>query len=171
MATDLLIMCDALRVMILGDLHSVERQIAAYPEDQSVWRIAPGIANSGGNLALHIAGNLRYFIGAILGGSGYVRDRDAEFAARDLSRDALSAEIMAAIAELDAAFDRITQETLETVYPLPIRDRRLRTADFLLHLAVHLGYHLGQLDYHRRLLTPDPAVVENLSPTELPERS
>ncbi len=168
---DLLILRDALRVMIIRDLRSVERQIAAYPDDESPWRIAPGIANPGGNLVLHISGNLRHFIGAILGGSGYVRDRDAEFAVRGLSRDALSAEITATIAELDPAFDRITQETLEAAYPLPIRDRRLGTADFLLHLAVHLGYHLGQLDYHRRMLTANAAVVENLSPNELPERS
>ena len=166
---DLLIFRDAVRTMLLRELRAVERQIAAYPDDESIWKVAPGIANSAGTLALHIAGNLRHFIGAVLTGTAYVRDRDAEFNTRGLSRAELSTEIHAAIEDLDDALGKIEPAQLESVYPVAIRERRVRTADFLIHLAVHLGYHLGQMDYHRRLLTPNPKSVENLSPGELPE--
>lgn len=154
--------------MLLRELRAVDRQIAAYPDDASLWQTPAGISNSGGNLALHAAGNLRHFIGAVLGDSGYVRDRDAEFSSKGLSRDQLRAEVQAAIADIDRAFDRISAAQLEAPYPLLVRERRLRTADFLMHLAVHLGYHLGQIDYHRRILTPSPQGADAVSVLDLP---
>jgi uncharacterized damage-inducible protein DinB len=164
---DLLILRDALRVMLLRELRAIDRQIAAYPDDASVWQTPPGISNSAGTLALHAAGNLRHFIGAVLGNSGYVRNREAEFSTKGLSREALRAEVQAAITHLDRAFGSIGAAQLEVPYPLLVQERRVRTADFLAHLAVHLGYHLGQIDYHRRLLTPDPQAVAALSVAEL----
>jgi uncharacterized damage-inducible protein DinB len=86
-----------------------------------------------------------------------------------MTRADLAAEIRAAISELDDAIPRIDSAQLAKVYPTPVRERRIRTADFLVHLAVHLGYHLGQLDYHRRLLTENPQAVDTLSPGELLE--
>ncbi|HEX2719050.1 MAG TPA: hypothetical protein VHM67_15380, partial [Gemmatimonadaceae bacterium] len=82
--------------ILTRELLALRRGIEAYPDDASVWRPMPGIANVGGTLALHIAGNLQHFIGAVLGGTGYVRDRDAEFARRDVSRDEILREIDAA---------------------------------------------------------------------------
>ncbi|HEY8165045.1 MAG TPA: DUF1572 family protein [Gemmatimonadaceae bacterium] len=169
LAQDLSILRDSLHVILLRDLRAVERQIAAYPDDASLWKTAPGISNSGGTLVLHIAGNLRHFIATVLAGGKYVRDRDAEFSARGMTRADLAAEIRAAISELDDAIPRIDSAQLAKVYPTPVRERRIRTADFLVHLAVHLGYHLGQLDYHRRLLTENPQAVDTLSPGELLE--
>jgi uncharacterized damage-inducible protein DinB len=156
-------------VILIRDLRATEREIAAYPDDASVWKAAPGISNSAGTLALHIAGNLRHFIGTVLGSGKYVRDRDAEFSATGMSREDLGNEIRLTINELDEAFAKLDPARLASVYPTPIRDRRLRTADFLVHLAVHLGYHLGQIDYHRRLLTPNPQSLETLAPGELLE--
>ena len=161
----------SLRVMLFRDLRSLDDQIAAYPDDESLWKIAPGIANSAGNLALHLVGNLRHFFGATLGGSGYVRDRDTEFSTRGLSRGEVRAQVQQAINEVDAALERVTAETLGSAYPLAIGEKSVRTAEFLVHLAVHLTYHLGQIDYHRRLLTKDPKIVENVSIRVLPEAS
>jgi uncharacterized damage-inducible protein DinB len=168
---NLSILRDALRVIIIRDLRATERQIAAYPDDMSIWKTVPGISNSAGTLGLHIAGNLRHFIGTVLGGGQYVRDRDAEFSATGMSREALTSNIRAAITELEKALVKLDPAQLASVYPITIRDRRVRTADFLVHLAVHLGYHLGQIDYHRRLLTPNPESVETLTPGELPQPS
>lgn len=164
---DLLVLRDTLRIMLLRELRTLDREIAVYPEDVSVWQTPPGISNSAGTLALHMAGNLRHFIGAVLGGSGYVRDREAEFSLKNLPRSELRAEIQAAITDIEGSVDRIGFEQLEAPYPLLLRDRRVLTADFLVHLAVHLGYHLGQVDYHRRLVTQDPQVVDALSNQEL----
>jgi hypothetical protein len=115
-----------------------------------------------------MAGNLRHFIGAVLGNNGYVRDRDAEFSRAGLSRFDIRQEIGAAIGDLETAFDAIGPAQLESPYPLLIRERRINTADFLIHLAVHLGYHLGQVDYHRRLLTSEAQSVDAMSILDLP---
>jgi uncharacterized damage-inducible protein DinB len=163
------ILRDALRVMLLRELRALDREIAAYPDDESLWQTPPGISNSAGTLVLHLAGNLRHFIGAALGESGYVRNRDAEFSTKGLSRETLRAEVKATSADIEHALDRITAAQLEAPYPLLIRERRVRTADWLVHLSVHLGYHLGQIDYHRRLLTPNAEAVDAVSIHELPE--
>ena len=159
---------DSLRIVLLRDLQSLKSQIAAYPDDESIWKTAPGISNSAGNLVLHLAGNLRHFFGATLGGTGYVRDREAEFASKGISRENLQREVQSAIDDLKATFDKMNAGQFEGAYPLPVMEKRVRAADFLVHLAVHLTYHLGQIDYHRRILTADPETVENLSIRDLP---
>jgi uncharacterized damage-inducible protein DinB len=160
-------MRDALRVMFVRELHTLDREIDAYPDEESLWKSAPGISNSAGILAQHLTGNLRHFVGAVLGSTGYVRDRDAEFATRGRSKEELRAEVRQTIDELTATLDHLTPETLLAEYPLRVQERRLRTGDFLLHLSAHLGYHLGQIDYHRRLLTDSTESVGALAIGEL----
>ena len=157
----------ALRSVFIRDLTAVGREIAAYPDDASLWKTVPGVANSAGTLALHAAGNIQHFIGATLGHSGYQRDREAEFSRRDLPRTALAAEIEKAVQAVDRALPGLTPEQLYAPYPLLIAGRRVRTLDFLVHLATHLSYHLGQVDYHRRILTGGEA-VETVLPQALP---
>ena len=160
---------DALHVILIRDLRSLDAQVAAYPDDESMWKVVPGISNSGGNLALHLAGNIRHFVGATLGDTGYVRNRDAEFATKGITRDEIRGIVNAAIDETGATLARIDDSVFDSVYPLPIADRRVRTGEFLIHLAAHLTYHLGQIDYHRRILAEDPVPVENLSVKTLRE--
>ena len=154
---------------MIRDLRSLDAQVAAYPDDESMWKVVPGISNSGGNLALHLAGNLRHFIGATLGGTGYIRNRDAEFATKGITRDEIRGILNAAIEETGSTLDKIDGSVFDSVYPLPIAERRVRTGEFLIHLAAHFTYHLGQLDYHRRILTENPIPVENLSVKKLRE--
>jgi uncharacterized damage-inducible protein DinB len=154
---------DALRTVLLRDLTALDREIAAYPDDESLWLTPPGISNSAGNLALHLTCNIRHFFGATLAKNGYVRDRDAEFATKGLTRDEIRAQIKDTLSELEAALDEITDDQFESVFPLPIRDFRVRTSDMVVHLAVHFGYHLGQIDYHRRLLTKDPVAANAMA--------
>lgn len=158
---------DSIKVVMLRELRALDREIAAYPDDESVWRAPPGITNSAGTLALHMAGNLRHFIGHALAGSNYIRDRDAEFSTRNLSRDELHAIVATAIEELDDAFEKITDDQLASEFPLPIFEQRFNAGGYLIHLAVHLSYHLGQIDYHRRLLTGSAETVNTVNPREL----
>lgn len=158
---------NAIRTVMLRELRALDREIAAYPDDASVWQTAPGISNSAGTLALHLAGNLRHFIGFALAGTKYLRDRDAEFSTKDLSREELRAIVRTAIEELNDAFDRISGAQLDSEYPLMIVEQRFNTSDYLIHLAVHLSYHLGQIDYHRRLLTQSAETVATVNPREL----
>src|SRR5439155_783939 len=119
-------------------------------------RVAPGISNGGGTLALHLAGNIQFFVGTVLGGTGYVRDRAAEFGRRDVPRTELLREIDAALAAVERGVARLPDAALSQPYPQPPGGFAVTTGDFLLHLITHFTYHLGQVDYHRRLLTGEP---------------
>ncbi|HEX2722758.1 MAG TPA: DinB family protein [Gemmatimonadaceae bacterium] len=156
---------------IVRELRTLQGEIDAYPDDESLWLTPAGISNSAGNLVLHLAGNLRHFVGSTLGGSRYTRNRDAEFATRGVSRAQLRAEVEATIKDVDEALSQLDTSGIDSVFPLAIGQppRRVTTGDFLVHLAVHLAYHLGQIDYHRRLLTPSRPTVDALSITALPE--
>jgi hypothetical protein len=139
------------------DLRALRREIDAYPEDRDLWRVAPGITNPAGNLALHLAGNLQYFIGTVLGGTGYVRDREAEFGRRDVPRAELLRQIDAALAAVAQTMDLLSDQDLAKPYPQAVGGVKVATGDLLLHLAAHFTYHLGQVDYHRRLITGQAA--------------
>ncbi len=151
----------------LRELHSLRSEVETYPDEESIWAMPPGTPNSGGTLVLHLTGNLQHFIGAVLGETGYVRDRDAEFAARGLSRARLLAEIAAAEGAVRGTLSRVTDEQLRETFPEPLRDHTVETGEFLLQLAIHLGYHLGQLSYHRRLVTGDSRGVDALAADRL----
>ena len=141
--------------IISRELRALERELQAYATDEQVWEHPAALPNPAGTLALHAAGNLRAFIGAALGGDGYVRDRDGEFNTRGVSRAELIDKLRRADAAVRETLDALPAERLGEAYPLPVANRRLVTGEFLLHLAVHLGYHLGQVDYHRRMVTGD----------------
>ena len=135
------------------DLGTVLREVELYPDEASLWAQVPGLGNPGGNLALHLAGNLQHFIGTVLGGTGFVRDRDAEFSRRDVPRQEVLEGLRRAEAVVAATLPALTPEQLAGAYPLPIMGATVGTEVFLVHLCAHLAYHLGQLDAHRRVAT------------------
>jgi uncharacterized damage-inducible protein DinB len=149
------------------DLRTLRREVEAYADERDLWRTAPGTPNVAGTLVLHLAGNLQHYIGACLGGSGYVRDRAAEFARRDVPRAELIREIEAARAAVTTALAGLTEKRLAGDFPEPIADRRVATGEYLVHLATHFAYHLGQIDYHRRLVTGNRDGVGAMRPAEL----
>lgn len=149
------------------DLRTLRRELEAYPDERQIWKEVPGLPNTAGTLALHLAGNLQHYIGARWGGTGYVRDRDAEFARRGVPRAELVAEVERARAAVAAGLAAIDGDALDADYPETIAQLRIRTGEYLLHLSVHLAYHLGQLDFHRRMVTGNPGGVDALRPTEL----
>ena len=155
--------------VLLREIESVRASVEAYPDDASLWKPMPGISNVGGTLVLHIAGNLRHFLGNVLGGVPYTRDRDAEFS----NRTATKAELVRIVNEtrdsVAATIPKLSNELLAKPFPLPIAGRTVSTADFVVHLATHLAYHLGQLDYHRRFVTGKPVVVPALEVRRIPE--
>ena len=160
-----------IQTVITRELRAIRREIEAYPDDASVWRALPGQPNTGGTLALHAAGNIQHFFGAILGRDGYKRDRDAEFARRDVPRGELLKGLDAAISSVERTLPKVDDAMLAKPYPEPIAKRTVSTEVFLVHLATHLAYHLGQIDYHRRAVTGDSQGAEAVSVRELPEMS
>lgn len=151
---------DALQRVLSRELDTLRGQLRAYPNEAMLWDLPAGLSNSAGTLTLHLAGNLQHFVGAVLGGTGYVRDREREFAARDLTRDELFAQLNAAEAALASGLASPTEERLDDPYPLEFAGCRLPTRTILLRLIAHFGYHLGQIDVHRRLVTGNRQALE-----------
>ena len=158
---------EQLVTVITRELRALARELQAYPDDAAVWRTFPGVANSAGTLALHLAGNVQHYIGAKLGGTGYQRDRPAEFARRDVPRKELLQEIERAIAAVETTLPRLSEGQLAADFPEAVGGRTIRTDEFLLHVATHLGWHLGQVDYHRRLVTGEAGKIGAVAVTEL----
>lgn len=141
-----------LNSIITRELLKLKIEIESYKDESNLWRIEKNISNSGGNLCLHLVGNLNAYIGAILGQTGYVRDRDAEFSLKNIPRKELIQKIEETILVIDKVIPRLTQEQLEREYPIIVLKEPTSTEFFLVHLATHLTYHLGQINYHRRLI-------------------
>ncbi len=135
------------------DLAKLKSEIEQYSDAADLWRVEGGIANSAGNLTLHLIGNLEHFIGAVLGNSGYIRDRDREFSDRDIPREDLVSAIDETRATVKSTLEALTDEDLSQNYSIEVFGEPMTTGFFLVHLATHLNYHLGQINYHRRLLS------------------
>ncbi len=153
--------------VIVRDLKGLRRELAAYPSENDVWKLVPGIANSAGTLALHLAGNLQHFIGVVFGGTSYRRDRAAEFSRRDVARAELVAQIEAALVAVERGLAAVSDAALAAEYPERVAGYAVTTGEWLVHLVAHLGYHLGQIDYHRRLVTGHGETVGALAIPEL----
>lgn len=144
---------ESVAALMARELSTLAREVEAYPDEASIWVVHPAAPNSGGVLARHLCGNLRHFVGAVLGAAEYRRDREMEFRGPPTPRAELLAEIDRTRKAVADALAGLAHSRLAEPYPVPLAGHRFTTGDFLLHLAVHLAYHLGQVDYHRRLTT------------------
>jgi len=143
-----------LAALFRRDLAKFAKQIKSFPTDELLWQTLLGVINPAGNLALHIEGNLREFVGRQLGGIPYQRNRDLEFSAKEGTRADLSARLAKLSESIPAVIEARNADQLEKEYPRVVLDRPMSIGEFLIHLYGHLNWHLGQVDYLRRLLTP-----------------
>ncbi|CAN5800550.1 hypothetical protein BH11BAC4_BH11BAC4_18140 [soil metagenome] len=133
------------------DLLKLREELNSYKEERSIWAIAGNISNSAGNLCLHLVGNLNHFIGAVLGNTGYVRKREDEFTSKNIPRSELIFMIEKTRDMLLNILTVLNDADLENDFPVKYNDQTVRTDFMLMHLLAHLNYHLGQMNYHRRL--------------------
>jgi len=148
-------MIDDVRRLLTRELDAFAREVELFPDDDTLWRTVPGVTNSAGNLALHACGNLKHFVGAVLGGTGYVRDRPAEFATRAGRREDVARQLRETAGIVAGVLSRVPESALAAPYPEPHDGVQLPCGRFLLHLCTHLAFHLGQAGYLRRALTGD----------------
>ncbi len=141
------------------DLERLVQEIRAFPDTAALWRTAPGVTNAAGTLGLHLEGNLREYVGRLLGGIAYVRDRPLEFSARDVPQADLVRRLEAVRDTIPPLIAALSAATLDTQYPEPFNGATLSTGKVLCHLYGHLSYHLGQIDYLRRFTTGDGAIA------------
>lgn len=137
------------------DLTTLHKEIGLYKNETNLWVISGEISNCSGNLCLHLIGNLNHFIGAILGKTGYVRDRDKEFSTQHVPRPELLASIEKTKHLVNRTLQDLSTEKYNSLYPIEFLGKNMMTDQMLLQLLTHLNYHLGQINYHRRLLDND----------------
>lgn len=141
-----------LQLLFTRDLEKLKTEIAGYKEENKLWQIKDGTANSGGNLALHLIGNLKHFVGFILGEFPYTRERDKEFSNKNIPVADILKWIDETIVVVDGTLQKLTHDDLKKIYPSQPLGYEMTTSSFLLHLYAHLNYHLGQINYHRRII-------------------
>ena len=143
---------ETLAALFKRDLTKLYTEIEQYNSEEKLWATEKSIANSAGNLCLHLVGNLKTYIGAELGGFAYTRNRELEFSLKGVPK----AELLAMVAEtrtiVDETLRTLPATSLQQEYPLLVFTEKTSTEYLLIHLVAHLSYHLGQINYHRRLL-------------------
>lgn len=134
------------------DLKKLVAELDLYKNEQDMWQVEGEISNSAGNLTLHLIGNLNHFIGEVLGKTGYIRQRDLEFSQKNLPREFLKSEVLKTIEVVKKAVADTPDEIWTGDFPIEKHGQIVSTEHILIHLFGHLNYHLGQVNYHRRLV-------------------
>lgn len=145
-------MISSLSKLFQRDIGKLKAEMDAYDDENNIWVEADGISNSGGNLCLHLIGNLNHFIGHVLAGTDYERQRDLEFSAKNVPVVDLQKALDNCSEMIVQSFEKITPADLEKDYPIEVGGVTRKTELFVLHLLSHLSYHIGQINYHRRML-------------------
>ena len=145
-------MIQSLAKLFERDLDLLAQEVSAYQKEEKLWELSGSINNTAGNLCLHLCGNLQFFIGNVLGKSGYKRNREAEFNDKDIPTGTLLSMIQETKKAVSSSLYAFDPNLLEMEYPMQVFGKPMTTSFFLIHLAGHLNYHLGQINYHRRLL-------------------
>jgi uncharacterized damage-inducible protein DinB len=143
---------ETLKTLFNRDLTRLKNEIEQYKNETDIWEIKGQISNSAGNLCLHLIGNLNRYIGKELGGKDFIRNRELEFTSKNIPREELIRRVANTIEVINQTFDNYDEKHLENEYPILVFDHKTSTEYFLVHLTTHLTYHLGQINYHRRLI-------------------
>ena len=143
---------ETLITLFTRDLNALKTEIEAYHTETNLWLTPEGLSNSAGNLCLHLVGNLNHFIGATLGHSGYIRQRELEFSLKDVPKAELIQQVEDTRQLVMSVLENLTETDLQSEYTHRVFGEPMTTGFFLVHLSTHLAYHLGQINYHRRIL-------------------
>jgi len=151
-------------ILMSRELESLANEIELFPNDEIIWNVIPGITNSAGNLTLHVCGNLKYFIGSVLGNTGYIRDRDLEFSRKSGSQSELVSDLRNTKKVIQTVLPKLSETTFAESYPKTVGGVDIPCHRFLIHLATHLSFHVGQVGYLRRILTGNKESSGAVSP-------
>ena len=143
---------EALLEIFERDLNKLKDEINLYRNEESLWIIKGEVSNSGGNLCLHLIGNLNHFIGALLGNSRFIRERESEFSSKNVSREEINEMVEKTIKTVVESLDKLSDEDFDKDFPIEKHGKAQKIDYMLLHLLTHFNHHLGQINYHRRLL-------------------
>jgi hypothetical protein len=134
------------------DLDKLKEEINLFNNEQDIWKVKEGITNSAGNLTTHLLGNLNHFIGKTLGHTDYVRQRDEEFSVKNIPREKLISDINSVKETIKNTLHNLSEEDLQKEFPVKIQEQTFSTQNMLIFLLAHFNYHLGQVNYLRRMV-------------------
>jgi hypothetical protein len=133
------------------DIRKMIEEVKLFQHEADLWRVQGSIKNSAGNLVLHIIGGTNHFFGATLAKTGYLRNRELEFSRKDVAKEELVAGLEALVPLVSTTLLALTPEQLDADYPLLFDGMKRSTAYITVQLLGHLDYHLGQVNYIRRM--------------------
>ncbi len=145
-------MRDSFIELFTRDLDQLKVEISLYGKEDAIWIVKPGILNSSGTLCLHLVGNLNHFVGAVFGNSGFIRNRDTEFSSRNVLRTKMIEEIDITKGVIANTLNGMNAADFAKSFPLEKHGKIVTTEFMLMHLLTHFSYHLGQINYHRRIV-------------------
>ncbi len=140
-----------LKQLLIRDLNRLEKELHSFSDEKNIWQTSGAVSNSAGHLTLHLCGNLRHFVGHILGGTSYSRNREHEFNSAPIATSSLMEEVQLTRDDIEASLDSLAVDDLLKIYPVVVFKEEMTTQFFLMHLSGHLNYHLGQINYLRRM--------------------
>ena len=143
---------EAITQLFDRDLNNLLIEIDSFKNEENLWITKGNVTNSAGNLCLHIVGNLNHFIGAIIGETGYIRNREAEFSNKNIPMSELKRLTSETIVIVIKSLQSFDEGKLKSTYPIQVFGEDMTYEYFLIHLVAHLNYHLGQINYLRRVL-------------------
>lgn len=143
---------ETLKTLFTRDLNRLYNEMQSYKNETNIWKTENQISNSAGNLCLHLIGNLNTYIGKEIGNTDYVRNREEEFSLKNIPVEQLLKQVGDTIETVNFCLDMISDNTLKNEYPVLVFEEKTSTGYLLIHLAMHLAYHLGQINYLRRLI-------------------
>lgn len=134
------------------DLGKLIEEVNLFKDEENLWKTHGSIKNSSGNLVLHIIGGMNFLIGATLAHTGYVRDRDQEFIKKGVDRKVLVSQLEELIVMIRKTLNAFKKEEMDADFPIFFDKPKTSVSYVLLQLSLHLNYHLGQVNYLRRVL-------------------
>jgi uncharacterized damage-inducible protein DinB len=119
---------------------------------EQIWARGSENENAVGNLALHLAGNVRQWIVSGVGGKPDIRERDAEFAARgDASAAELKERLSAVVTEAAAVIGGVSEQRLTE--RVTIQNYEQSVLEAIYHVVEHFSMHTGQIQFATKMLT------------------
>lgn len=143
---------NSFKKLYLDFLNALTEEISLYKNEEDIWKLSGNISNTPGNLCLHLCGNLKHFYGAIIGNTGYIREREMEFSMKNVSKADLIKEIEETKNMMEKIFDGLKAEDINKIYPEDKFGENVTYGFIFSRLISHLAYHIGQINYHRRIL-------------------
>lgn len=141
-----------LAALFIHDLEKLKQELLLFKNENELWQTKGETKNAPGNLALHLIGNLKHFIGAQLGNTGYVREREKEFSEKNVALSNIIREIDEVKQMVNAVLSSLSASDLEKNFPLEFQGKQRSVLEMVFILYGHLNYHIGQINYQRRLL-------------------